>query len=92
MSYETLSEILGQKNSPNFRYLFRGLVSGETRDRLDAEVLASRKEFVSPKFHRSPEKDPELRLLEERVESRKKQLKDTLAHLEGDLEIINSPP
>ena len=90
MGYETLSEVLGQKNSPTFRSLFRGLVSGETRERLDAEVLASRKEYIPPKFHRSPEKDPELRLLEERVEARKKQLKDTLAHLEGDLEIINS--
>lgn len=90
MGYEELSRVLGVKNTSNFRAQFRALVSDGTRERLDAEVLASRKAFQPPRSHRSPEKDPEIRQLEERVAARKKQLKETLASLEGDLEILQT--
>lgn len=90
MGYEELSKALGVKNTSIFRTQFRALVTDGTGERLDAEVRASRKEFQPPRSHRSPEKDPEIRQLEEKVAARKKQLKETLASLEGDLEIIRS--
>ena len=90
MGYVRLSEALGQENTTNFRALYRGLVSPETRERLDQEWAASRKPRQAPPSIRLPEKDPEARRLEEKVEARKKQLKETLANLEGDLAIINT--
>lgn len=90
MGFEELSRILGQKNSRNFRALFRDLVTPETRERLDKDLLANRKVRQAPTTIRPPEKDSEIRELEAKVDARKKQLKETLANLEGDLEIIHA--
>ena len=90
MGYVQLSEALGQENTTNFRALYRELVSPETRERLEREWTASRKVRQAPSSIRPPEKDPTVRKLEEAVEARKKQLKETLANLEGDLAIIRT--
>lgn len=90
MGYERLSKVLGQRNSTSFRALFRELVTPETRERLDREWEATLKVREAPESVRPPEKDPEIRELEAKVDARKKQLKETLANLEGDLEIIHA--
>lgn len=90
MGYERLSRVLGQRNSTSFRALFRELVTPETRERIDREWEATFKAREAPESIRPPEKDPEIRELEAKVDARKKQLKDTLANLEGDLEIIHA--
>lgn len=90
MGYIQLGEVLGQENTTNFRALYRELVSPETRERLEREWVDSRKVRQAPSSIRPPEKDPTVRRLEEAVEARKKQLKETLANLEGDLAIIRT--
>lgn len=90
MDYEKLSNVLGQQNSRSFRSQYRELVSPETRERLEANLLASRKVRQAPKTISPAEKDPEIKRLEDRIEMRKKQLKETLDNLEGDLAIIHA--
>ena len=90
MGFEELSKILGQKNSRNFRALFLNLVAPETRERLEKDLLASQKVRQAPTTIRPPEKDPEVRELESKVESRRRQLKEALDSLEGDLQIITA--
>lgn len=92
MGYEKLSKILGQKNSRNFRTIFRDLVSSETRDRLEQEALAARKVREAPEHINciGPDLSPEVVALRQKVEAKKKQLNETLAALEGDLAIINT--
>lgn len=92
MNYEKLSKILGQKNSTSFRAYFRELVSPETRERLELELLASRKVREAPEHTNciGPDLSPEVVALRQKVEAKKKQLNETLAALEGDLEIIHT--
>ncbi len=92
MGYEKLSEILGQKNSRNFRAYFRELVSPETRERLEQEVLEARKVREAPEHINciGPDLSPEVVALRQKVEAKKKQLNETLAVLEGDLKIIHA--
>ena len=90
MGYADLSKALGQNNSTSFRAIYRKLVTGGTRERLDREFDASKKVRQAPETKRPPEKDPEIRELEAKVDARKQQLKETLANLEGDLEIIHA--
>lgn len=92
MGYEKLSKILGQKNSRNFRAIFRDLVSPETRERLDQETLAARKVREAPEHTNciGPDLSPEVVALRQKVEAKKKQLNETLAALDGDLEIVHT--
>ena len=92
MGYERLSSILGQKNSRDFRAYYRELVSPETRERLEQELLASRKVREAPEHTNciGPDLSPEVVALRQKVEAKKKQLNETLAALEGDLAIINT--
>ncbi len=92
MGYEKLSSILGQKNSRDFRAYYRELVSPETRERLEQELLDSRKVRVAPEHINciGPDLSPEVVALRQKVEAKKKQLNETLAALEGDLAIINT--
>lgn len=92
MDYEKLSKILGQKNSRTFRAYFRDLVSPETRERLEQELLAARKVREAPEHTNciGPDLSPEVAALRQKVEAKKKQLNETLAALEGDLGIINT--
>ena len=92
MGYEKLSEVLGQKNSRNFRAYFRELVSSETRERLEQELLTTRKVREAPEHTNciGPDLSPEVVALRQKVEAKKKQLNDTLADLEGDLKIIHT--
>ena len=92
MDYEKLSKILGQKNTPDFRANFRGLVSPETRERLEQEMLEARKPRQAPEHTNciGPDLSPEVVALRQKVEAKKKQLNETLAALEGDLAIINT--
>ena len=92
MSYEKLSKTLGQKNSTVFRAYYRELVSPETRDRLEQELLASRKVREAPEHTNciGPDLSPEVVALRQKVEAKKKQLNETLAALNGDLEIVHT--
>ena len=92
MGYEKLSEVLGQKNSTVFRAYYRELVSPETRERLEQEMLEARKPRQAPEHTNciGPDLSPEVVALRQKVEAKKKQLNETLAALEGDLEIIHT--
>ncbi len=92
MDYEKLSKVLGQKNSRDFRAYYRGLVSPETRERLEQEMLEARKPRQAPEHTNciGPDLSPEVVALRQKVEAKKKQLNETLAALEGDLEIIHT--
>jgi hypothetical protein len=92
MGYEKLSKILGQKNTPDFRANFRGLVSPETRERLEQEMLEARKPRQAPEHTNciGPDLSPEVVALRQKVEAKKKQLNETLAALNGDLEIVHT--
>ena len=88
MDYGELAKTLDQKNDRTFRALYRALVSSQTKDRLEQTQLASRKVRQAPKHIRKAEKDPEIRTLEDKIETRKRELKEALDSLEGDLEIL----
>ena len=92
MSYERLSRALGQENSVVFHSVFRKLVSPETRKRLDDELLATRKPRQAPEHidNIGPDLSPEVVALRQKVEAKKKQLNETLAALDGDLEIVHT--
>lgn len=92
MSYEKLSKVLDQKNSTVFRAYYRELVSPETRERLDDELLAARKPRQAPEHINNigPDLSPEVVALRQKVEAKKKQLNETLAALNGDLEIVHT--
>lgn len=92
MGYEKLSKILGQKNTPDFRANFRGLVSPGTRERLEQELLAARKVREAPEHTNciGPDLSPEVVALRQKVEAKKRQLNEALAALDGDLEIIHT--
>ena len=92
MGYEELSKILGQKNGRNFRVIWQDLVSAETRERLEQETLAARKIRQAPEHINNigPDLSPEVVALRQKVEAKKKQLNETLAALEGDMEIIHT--
>ena len=90
MTYEQVAKTLGQNNDRNFRSFYSSLVSEDTRKRLEKDQEASRKIPQRPKTNRSPEKEPEIKALESKIDARKKELKETLASLEGDLSIIRA--
>ena len=92
MGYGPLSKMLGLENSRNFRALYRELVSPETRERLEQELLSSRKIRQAPEHidHIGPDLSPEVVALRQKVEAKKQQLQETLASLEGDLAIIQT--
>ncbi len=90
MDYTQLSKVLGQKDNKEFRAIFREIVSPETRERLEKELEESRKVRQAPKSIRPPEKNPEIRALEEKIEAKRKELKATLDNLDGDLQIIRA--
>lgn len=92
MSYDQLAKKLGLKNDRNFRAGYRELVSPETRERLEEELLAARKPRQAPEHIDciGPDLSPEVVALRQKVEAKKKQLNETLAALEGDLEIVHT--
>ncbi len=92
MSYEQLAKKLGLKNDRNFRASYRELVSPETRERLEEELLAARKPRQAPEHTNciGPDLSPEVVALRQKVEAKKQQLNETLASLEGDLEIVHT--
>jgi hypothetical protein len=92
MSYEQLAKKLGLKNDRNFRAGYRELVSPETRERLEEELLAARKPRQAPEHTNciGPDLSPEVVALRQKVEAKKQQLNETLAALEGDLEIVHT--
>lgn len=92
MSYEELSKVLGRKNDRSFRSDFDVLVSESTRKRLEQEILDARKTRKAPEHidNIGPDLSPEVVALRQKVEAKKKQLNETLAALDGDLEIIHT--
>ena len=92
MSYEQLAKKLGLKNDRNFRASYRELVSPETRERLEEELLAAKKPRQAPEHTNciGPDLSPEVVALRQKVEAKKQQLNETLAALEGDLEIVHT--
>ncbi len=92
MGYEELSKVLGQENSRIFRAFYRELVSSETKERLEQELLDSRKPRQAPEHIDciGPDLSPEVVALRQKVEAKKKQLNETLAALDGDLEIVHT--
>lgn len=92
MSYEQLAKKLGLKNDRNFRAGYRELVSPEARERLEEELLAARKPRQAPEHTNciGPDLSPEVVALRQKVEAKKQQLNETLASLEGDLEIVHT--
>lgn len=92
MSYDQLAKKLGLKNDRNFRAGYRELVSQETRERLEEELLAARKPRQAPEHINciGPDLSPEVVALRQKVEAKKQQLNETLAALEGDLEIVHT--
>ena len=92
MSYEQLAKKLGLKDDRNFRAGYRELVSPETRERLEEELLAARKPRHAPEHTNciGPDLSPEVVALRQKVEAKKQQLNETLASLEGDLEIVHT--
>lgn len=92
MSYDQLAKKLGLKNGRNFRAGYRELVSLETRERLEEELLAARKPRQAPEHIDciGPDLSPEVVALRQKVEAKKQQLNETLAALEGDLEIVHT--
>ena len=92
MGYEQLAKALGQENSASFRAMYRELVSPETKERLEKELIASRKPRQSPEHINciGPDLSPEVVTLRQKVEAKKRQLSETLAALDGDLQIIHT--
>ena len=90
MNYPDLSERLGLDNSRHFRAFYRSLVNEEHRERLEREHLEGRKVRQAPAHITPPAPDPELAALREKTEVRKKELKEALDSLEGDLAIIRT--
>ena len=92
MSYDQLAKKLGLKNDRNFRAGYRELVSPETKERLEEELLAARKPRQAPEHTNciGPDLSPEVVALRQKVEAKKQQLNETLASLEGDLEIVHT--
>ena len=92
MSYDQLAKKLGLKNDRNFRAGYRELVTPETRERLEEELLAARKPRQAPEHTNciGPDLSPEVVALRQKVEAKKQQLNETLSALEGDLEIVHT--
>ena len=92
MSYDQLAKKLGLKNDRNFRAGYRELVSPQTRERLEEELLSARKPRQAPEHTNciGPDLSPEVVALRQKVEAKKQQLNETLASLEGDLEIVHT--
>lgn len=90
MDYETLSKELGVGNGRSFRKLYSELVSEEQKERLERERDEALKARM-PVRRRGPSvKDPEVEALESKVEKRKRELRELLENLEGDLAIIRT--
>ena len=90
MSYADLASLLGRVNDRGFRAFYRSLVSPEARERLDSELLESRKERKAPEHINIPERDPESSLYRQKIAERRAELKAELDALEGDLSIIRT--
>ena len=90
LDYETISKRIGVINGGTFRRFYRSLAPAEQAERLERERFENRKVRQAPTTRRPSEKDPDVEVLEEKVEDRKKRLRRTLDCLEGDLAIINA--
>ena len=90
LDYETISKRIGVINGGSFRRFYRSLAPAEQAERLERERFENRKVRQAPTTRRPSEKDPDVEVLEEKVEDRKKRLRQTLDCLEGDLSIINA--
>ena len=90
LDYETISKRIGVINGGTFRRFYRSIVPSEQAERLERERFENRKVRQAPTSRRPNEKDPDVEVLVEKVEDRKKRLRQTLDCLEGDLAIINA--
>ena len=90
LDYETISKRIGVVNGSTFRRFYRSIVPAEQAERLERERFENRKVRQAPTSRKPNKKDPDAEMLVEKVEDRKKRLRQTLDCLEGDLAIINA--
>ena len=88
MTLPELAARFGIANGNTFRRQYYSLVSPKTRAKLEKETLEARKVRQPSGEYHWPGKDAELTALEAKFAARKKELKEMIDNLEGDLAII----